>query len=173
MITYRITFLDSSTKAPIAGVSVALRAMWGANAWVGESAGSTAYNGQSDGNGQYQIALSDIGIGDSAYTIQGNASVKGYQSTNWVSRTINGNYNDKVISTIKYMTSGASLGNGLPTVNVQDIFGTPSNPQALFKQNENVIIWIIALAILIAVIVLFFVMRGKSGGEPRPRAVIY
>lgn len=176
MITYRVTILNSTTNSPIFGVAVDLVASWGAT-WAWQSPGSKTFSGTTDGNGQYQIALSDIGFTDSPYSINGRAAANGYYGTQWVSRTINGNYNNKVIDTVKYMTPNYSIGGsgGSGTTNnlLQNVYGGTTNPLTTLNKNEPVLIWIIALIIIIAVVALFFVMRGKGGGAAKPRAVIY
>lgn len=183
-IIYRITVLDSTTNAPIVGAGIALVAAWGNNynnvlRINNEAAGSASFSGTTDGNGQYQISLSDIGYQDSPYVVTGSARATNYYTTKWISRTINGNYNGKVINTVKYMTQNLSGSSTSPSPNntttaVNDIYGSIMNPVKSLQSSEPIIIWIIALMIIIAVVVLFFVLRGKFGSGPaRPKAVIY
>jgi len=172
MIIYQVTILDGSNNNPVVDADVTITASWNnKNNWLsfGGGAGSRTFNGKTDGNGQYQISLSNIGLGDAPYLINGSASAPGYFSTKWTAE-INGNANGHTLNHTDYLTpniEGVSPGNS--TVDLLDIFGNPKGPakqsKSAISQIEPIIIWIIALVIIIALIILLFVLRGKFGGE--------
>jgi hypothetical protein len=170
MIVYQVTILDGSNNNPIVNANVKITASWNNKSnWLsfGGGAGSQTFTGTTDGNGQYQISLSNIGFGDAPYLISGSASAKGYFSTTWTAQ-INGNANGTTVNHTDYLVPNIEgIPPGTPFANFFDIFGGSNSPskqaKSAISQGEQILIWIIALVIIIAVIILLFVLKGRFG----------
>lgn len=178
MIVFKVSVLDSTTQSPVVGAAVKETVSWGGGAYVLEPVGHSNFQGTTDGNGNYEISLSDIGLGDSPYSITGSVSANGYYTTNFSYAAITGNADGHTISKTVYLTQNLSIGGTSPSPTspssaVNDIYGGATNLNKSISSSEPIVIWIIALVIIIAVVVLFFVLRGKMGGASKPRAVIY
>ena len=178
-IVFKVSVYDSTTNDPIFGATVTETVKWGGGMYVLEAQGSRTFTGQTDGNGNYEISLSDIGLGDSPYSITGKVAANGYLGTNFAYAAITGNADGHTITKTVYLTPNVSNplgpppGPNNPLDLYNNLFGGTSNVKKTVSSSMPIIIWIIALVIIIAVVALFFVLRGKGAGPSKPKAVIY
>ena len=174
-IVFKVSVYDSTTNNPIFGATVTETVKWGGGMYVLEAQGSRTFTGQTDGNGNYEISLSDIGLGDSPYSITGKVAANGYLGTNFAYAAITGNADGHTITKTVYLTPNISspLNPNPSSGSVLDIYGGSQSVAKAASSDMPIVIWIIALLIIIAVVVLFFVLRGKGAGPSKPKAVIY
>ena len=174
-IVFKVSVYDSTTNNPIFGATVTETVKWGGGIYVLEAQGSRTFTGQTDGNGNYEISLSDIGFADSPYSITGKVAANGYLGTNFAYAAITGNADGHTITKTVYLTPNISspVNPNPSSGSVLDIYGGSQSVAKAASSDMPIVIWIIALLIIIAVVVLFFVLRGKGAGPSKPKAVIY
>ena len=176
MIQFQVTVIDATTNAAIIGAAVNEKVSWGGFGL--EKAGSSTFSGVTDGQGYYTIQLSDIGFGDTPYSISGTVSASNYYDSTFTYAQINGNADGHQINKTVYLTEINPINPNPsptnPTQGLQNLFSGPTFSKLTSGSSESMVVWIIALVIMISVIIIIFLMRGKMGsGATKPRAVIY
>ena len=174
-IVFKLSVYDSTTNDPVFDANVTETVSWGGGAYFLEKQGSRTFTGKTDGNGNYEISLSDIGFGDSPYSITGKVAANNYLGTNFAYAAITGNADGHTITKTVYLTPNISspLNPNPSSGSVLDIYGGSQSLSKAASSDMSIVIWIIALVIIIAVVALFFVLRGKGMGASKPKAVIY
>ena len=177
MITFQLQVYDSTTENAVVGAGVSMNVSWGSSLY-GEKAGSTPFTGTTDGQGYFSIQLSDIGFGDTPYTITGKVFATNYYTSNFVYAQINGNADGHQITKVVHLSEANPLNTSPGPTNPQQTYANFFSGLTASKlssgSSQSMIVWIIALVIMISVIIIIFLMRSKMGAGPsKPRAVIY